>query len=466
MADQTITETSLDDGRVRYELGQPNWASRRIPNIRQPGATIQIPESRLIDVIILGDGFTAAADFRAALVDWLAAFFQLPVYDRFAGAFRIRALYTPSTEPASTRRDSYYRCRVDVTESKIWDDDDEDEDWWKSDDADGTTFRERLWQSVDSFAGLNLRRYSSALNLGSNQTIGNWLRDLYRNLVVSMLVRTAASTNVSGLTTMVARPAPDQTRAVRLAFGADSIHEFSHAFALLSDEYINGRGRANTRVNPTVKSVFTVSNLTFSPREDEVPWLHLSPCGRFGRTASGAEASPVVGWLWVGGVRHTGVWHSEYRCLMNGRHDNFAFTQNTAADPTANADGTYTDENGARLRDSDRFCSWCQELVTIKILEKTDQLLEPGDPADPTEQGVTWHARWVEKLRANYYALFHVEEQIRDAEASYAAMNPGRFGESLWRSDLYRVPSSSPRDTAAVPQLADDEMYLLLRLQA
>lgn len=457
MADKTITATTLDGGRVRYDLGRPNWEDRRIPNIRQLSATIQIPENRLIDVIILGDGFTAEADFRAALVDWLDAFYALAVYDRFAGAFRIRALHVPSTEPASTARDSYYRCRVNKDETGIF----KDDDWGTADNADGRVFRERLWESVDSLSGVNLRRYSTTLDLGSNQAIGNWLRDIYRNLVVSMLVRTAASNNVSGMATNVPRPFPDESRRVRVAFGAHTIHEFSHALALLSDEYIDGRDKSNTRVNPAVPSVFTLSNLSFSDRDEAVPWLHLSPCGRFGRTASGGEPSPLVGWLWIGGVVRHGVWHSEYRCLMNGRHDNFAFTQMAALDATANPDGSYTDESGARLRDRDRFCSWCQELVTIKTLEKTDQLLEAGDPDDPTEQGKTWHARWVGTLRSNYYRLFDVEQQVTDAEARFAAMNPGRNGEALWRSDLYGVPRASARPAAAVPPLSDDEMYLV-----
>src|SRR3954464_5844403 len=112
MANKTITETTLDGGGVRYELGQPNWADRRIPDIRQRGSTIRIAEDRLIDIVVLGDGFTDAADFRAALVDWLDDFYHLAVYDRFAGAFRIRALHMPSDELASTDRRSYYRCRV------------------------------------------------------------------------------------------------------------------------------------------------------------------------------------------------------------------------------------------------------------------------------------------------------------------------------------------------------------------
>jgi hypothetical protein len=268
---------------------------------------------------------------------------------------------------------------------------------------------------------------------------------------------------VSGITTEVPREPPDQAHKTRVAFGAYTIHEFSHAVGLLLDEYIDGRGTRSTRVNPAIPSVFTLSNLSYADRDDSVPWLHLAPTGRFRRTAGGSDPSPLVGWLWAGGVKQTGVWHSEYRCLMNGQHDNFAFTQVASNDPTANADGTYTDENGAKLRDRDRFCLWCQEIITIRILEKTDQLMEAGDPANPNKQGQTWYVRWVSELREKYYRLLAVHQQILDAEAHYATLNPGRNHEPLWRSDLYTVPiASGTQPSGPVPMLADEELYLLL----
>ena len=214
-----------------------------------------------------------------------------------------------------------------------------------------------------------------------------------------------------------------------------------------------------------------MSNLTYSDRVDDVPWVHLSPCGWHGRTASGQAPSPLVGWLWVGGRGvHLGVWHSEYRCLMNGKHDNFQFTQIDAEDLTANADGTYTNENGADLRywpppdPPPDFCLWCQEIVTLRILEKTDQLLEDGDPGDVTSQGIVWYARWLERLRSNYYQLFDVAQQITDAEARYAGLTPapGRNGEPLWQSDLYSVPKAAAAGPASpVPPASDDELFLL-----
>jgi hypothetical protein len=459
MLDRTISETALSGGRVRYTLGAGNWDTRRIPDIRNPGATVVVPERRLLDVIILGDGFTTAAGFRAALEDWLDDFYALGVYALFAGALRVRALYTPSREPASSRRDSFYRCKVQTDGKGL-----ERDDWWLAGDADGIAFRSALWAGVDTFADANPRRYPLDLTVGTNQAItDDRLRDLYRNLTVALLVATDETGHPSGFTADVSRPAPDSTRHVRVAFGANEIHEFSHAFGLLSDEYINGRGSANSgRVNPSRKSVFSLSNLSYSDREDEVEWMHLSPGGRELRSAGGDAPSPLLGWLWRGGSVELGVWHSEYRCLMNGSHDNYAFTHDAAEDPTANADGTYTDESGASLRDGDRFCLWCQELTTIRILERADQLLEAGDPDDVAQQGERWYTRWVEELRDGYWELFDVPAQIADAEARYAALTPGAHGEPLWRSDLYAIPRAAPRTANATAPLTDEEVLVLM----
>jgi hypothetical protein len=432
----SITETSLPDGKIRYDMGVDNWETRRIPDIRRPGGTAQVAESRMIDVVVLGDGFTDAADFRDALEEWLAAFYAIQVYDVFSGCLRVRGLYTRSTEPASPRRDSYYRTMV-TPEGPL----EPEIEWWSAADLDGAAFRVKLWESVDSMPDVVLRRYPADLDVGSDdQPITNGqLRDLYRNLVVCMLVKTAATRHPSGFVREVARPEPSATHRVTVAFGASEMHELGHALGLLGDEYVDKREVATGRVEPEVRSVFSLSNLGFSDLADEVAWNHLSSDGWRSRDAG--RPGSLVGRLWVGGNSHRRVWHSEYRCLMNGRHNNFAFTQIAAEDPTANGDGSYSG-TGEDLRDDDRFCLWCQEVVTLRILEKTDQLLEDGDPEDETRRGILWYSRWVQDLRENYYALFDVAGQIDALEARYAGMAPGAGGEPLRRSDLYSVPGT------------------------
>ena len=72
----------------------------------------------MIDVIILGDGFTAASQFAAALHEWLDEHLALKVYDTFAGCLRIRALYTPSLQPASSARGSSTGASRAATEAR------------------------------------------------------------------------------------------------------------------------------------------------------------------------------------------------------------------------------------------------------------------------------------------------------------------------------------------------------------
>ena len=75
-----------------------------------------------------------------------------------------------------------------------------------------------------------------------------------------------------------------------------------------------------------------------------------------------------------------------------------------------------------------------------------------------------WYARWLERLRSNYYQLFDVAQQITDAEARYAGLTPapGRNGEPLWQSDLYSVPKAAAAGPASpVPPASDDELFLL-----
>lgn len=461
MAEQCyVAGPARKDGSVPYEVCKADWQDRRIPDIRNPSSQVQLLENRLIDVLILGDGFKDQVDFESVLHGWIDSFHALKVYDVFRGAFRIRALFRASSELASTDRGSYYRVKVnDEGDGVSW------SDWWKGDSGDALVFRQRLFDDVDSFPDINLRRYPDGLSFDEGSTaIGDWLFGMYRNLVVCMFVKAEdEGGNISGRTINVTRPISHNDRKVRVAVGANAMHEFSHAFGLLSDEYIKSRETLSYRVNPSRANILNLSNLSYSNKYSEVPWFHLSPWGKERRQAAGSEPSPVVGWLWVGGNRHRGVWHSEYRCLMNGRSNNFQYTQNASRDPTAQPDGSYENNKGARLRDRDRFCLWCQELVCMRILERTDQLEEPTDPADFVQRGQIWYARWKSKLRNNYWSLFDVPRQIQEYEANYATMLVGPEGEALETSDLYS-PFKKDTDTHvhSVPLSLDASIWLVL----
>ena len=127
---------------------------------------LTVPSDNLVDVVILGDGYTTESWFRAQLDLWLRAFFALRVYNSFAGAFRIRALFTPSKVPASPDRGTLDPVSLTDSGSGVAKD-----RWWNKDDGDGGVFRRRLWESIDSFDDVHLRRYSSVIDIGNQYAV-------------------------------------------------------------------------------------------------------------------------------------------------------------------------------------------------------------------------------------------------------------------------------------------------------
>jgi hypothetical protein len=479
MADLTVTALDpLTNDQIRFDIGADNWAPAAengqgwVPDLGGVG-TVRLPESMRIDVLLLGDGFEAESDFHSKLDGWIAAFFDVDVHERFRGAFRIRALFTRSDEPASADRRSFYRVAID---------DDGDvagnPDWWQAGDDDGERFRAAVWSSIGVFGDINLARYPGSLS--DSPVIHNPLSRLYSNLVVVMLVRRAKSSgsissSPSGLTRRVELDAP-ASAGLNVAFGELSLHEFGHAFAYLEDEYISRRGDEADRHNPSTPSVFNLSNLSFDTRLAHVPWVHVSPWGRTPRQAAGPDRSPVVGWLWRGGEDDEKVWHSEYQCLMNGTHENYAYTPVASSDPTASPPTSCSRfvEGGVTLRwrDPPTYCLWCQEIVVIRILEKTGRLATPNDDPSINERGEAWYRDWVAEGRSRYWETFAVADQIREHESWYAdpSLRPGDLCQlqradgtylRLEASPLYQVFDAEPVALTTAPTADDGEELLM-----
>ncbi len=483
MVNKTIKEVSNaalpEDDWILYELGKANWDPAWVPDLRNASRpSIELTESELIDVIILGDGYENKSQFEQVLQSWLNGFFNLAVYQKFAGAFRIRAIFTPSAGPASSndnlrQRDTTYKIQRVQGKNRL-----ACHDKWMYKES----FLNSFWDSIESIS-FNDRQYPDSLDVTTNPAknttnIHNQLARLYSNCVVAMLVRGPGRSNCSGFTRIVPPRHENDTDerdglrckvgpCINVAFGANSTHEFGHAFGYLEDEYIRDRGTsASNRRNPEEGSIFTLSNLSFDKQSVAVPWIHLSPWGWVERQAAGDEPSPLVGWLWRGGEKEHGVWHSEYQCLMNGTHKNYAYTHKVhngvrgARDPSV-----VGSKINLRKR---RFCIWCQEIVTARILEKTGQLAEAGDPDNIQELGKVWYERWTREWRPLYRTFFGVDQQLRDREAWYA--NPSNRIELLkchdlflWNSDLYEVPSASRRrQTGTAGSLTDEEILLLM----
>lgn len=448
------------DPIVRYHIGEGNWASTNtrglpwVPNLADPARWTGLSSAQVIDVVILGDGYAGRAAFEDQLQSWVDDFYAVEVYRQFAGAFRVRALFTKSEQRCDlANRGSYYHVKAD--DDGVF----REDGWWNGTGSMNSAFRAQVQDSLDRFE-LNDIRYPGKLWVGSDPVIHNPLAGLKSNLVVVMLVRTEDSRNTIGITRVV------EALDVNVAFGSHAIHEFGHAFAYLEDEYIADRSDRANRKNPRTRSVFTLSNLAFDKRRSEALWGHLSPWGTFKRTASGADPSPVVGWLWRGGEDDKGVWHSEYHCLMNGRnHENYAYSVH---------EGPETKDTDLRFRNPPMFCLWCQELTALRIWEKTGQLARPGDHPDINEKGRTWYNRWVNEVRPLYWAFFHLPHQIQEREQIYA--HPEDFPDvatfeelkdgagnfrALDASDLYQPFEADRLMIAPAASGTDDEELLM-----
>ena len=161
---------------------------------------------------------------------------------------------------------------------------------------------------------------------------------------------------------------------------------------------------------------------------------------------------------------------------MNGKHENYAYTSDEDEDPTADPpDNCSRFEDGGvdlRWRNPPRYCLWCQEIVVLRILEKTGQLALAGDPASINDRGEVWYSRWIDDGRQRYWDFFNVDKQIADREALYASPNlePGSLCQlkkadgtylKLQDSDLYHVFDADPI-TYGDPPAADDGEELLM----
>ena len=243
MADLSVTALDpLSGNRIRYHVGPYNWVRGWVPDFAG-GGELRVAERDRIDVLLLGDGFTSEPEFRAKVDQWIEAFIQVEVYQQLRGAFRIRALYTKSAQPATKDRLSYYGIPMNANGVV------RDPKWWN--EPDGAAFRRLLWDAITAFGDVNLRRYPDRVDTGG--VIHNTLAGLYSHLVVMVLVKSPGST--TGMTRRVEFE-PNEARGVNVGFGENSLHEFGHAFAYLEDEYIQERGsRAGRTEIPATPSV-------------------------------------------------------------------------------------------------------------------------------------------------------------------------------------------------------------------
>jgi hypothetical protein len=419
----TVTQVATSGSFVIYDVEPSAWSTPQVRTFDSRG-TLNVALEGMIDVVILGDGYRASD--QAAFQNYASHFYDSLMavwpYNQFQSAFRVRAVFVPSnTLSDAATPDTFYSVGVDS-------------DGIASGVGTTAAYETALYDTLGALNAsvvLNTRIFPEELKTGfgeeENFLSGNRrvafgrgsYSDVCRNLTVVQAVNRASGSR-SGYARTVNAPSGHALSGwkVRVGFGEYDVHEFGHAFAYLEDEYIENRGDFDTtlRVDPSHPSVFTLSNISYRYPGTVCPWRHLAWNGQSSR-----DADSYVAQQWTGGNGfEEGVWHSEYKCLMNGGHQNYHHrTDETRPD--------------AGLRTRDRFCIWCEELVTLRVLEATNALLESGDPVDNASinaLGRIWYWRWVDGRRNSYWTEFDLSTRLSDREAWYHDPNNLRVTDS------------------------------------
>lgn len=451
----TVTQVLQHDGWILYEIGKSNWEHPSVLTF-DGRVTQPLTSSNLIDLILLGEGYLATdqADFETHLGKWYDTIFGDPnnftnkpgiwPYNQFIHAFRVRGVFTPSAYRADTSGSGYFGITLNPAKPSEID--------FYPNDPDNLSFREKLFdvlQFIKEHNELNTRIYPQELTIDRKDEPGetsprNTIRGsstyqkLMRNCIAAIALMDTSgpngsgSSNISGFYSDVSAP-PDHPLGdgikISVAFGRSYPHEFSHAFSLLIDEYIDERETfALIWQDPSHLSVFELWNVAFSSKSYKAPWLHLSYLGIYKRSPDSR-----VGQMWIGGKgKEKGVWHSEYKCLMNGGHKNYYCRTDEPDQFDSNNNQVFADLRWYN------FCIWCEEIVTIKILEKTDAFLRYDDiflsGGDINKLGDIWYLRWVNELRQVYWSAFAIESRVQDREQDY--QNPAKLNSAYFNGNL------------------------------
>jgi len=428
-----LIETGLCAPIINQLDPYPVLGDRTIPDIRT-GGNIGLPEDKIFDVLILGDGYLNQedhweySDFFDDATSLYDSIFDpingIRPFCLFPEAFRVHSLFEASDYradgPDDEDRLSYYRVKIngDRIENTGYD------GWWNYlTGADGD-FRDRFLGSIDHLisrintlinenggmgAPVNLSCYPGDLdNIIDNDSVTEPMANRLSHLYVIMFVRikdpdctSSPDCQYSYELTGGAAPAilySTGNQYVRTALGSVS-HEFCHAFGYIRDEYISDPDDSATFHNPgpEEKSLFNLCNLSYSNERCDLLWPHLAPGGEYN-----PGPRSFVGNLFAGGYDMKGVWHSEFKCIMNGNGSVYA------------CDLDAPESDRIDLRSDGQFCFWCEEIVATRILERCNQFYEEGDNEGINELGKIWYQRWVDRLRNKYYQRFDIPTLIAE----------------------------------------------------
>jgi hypothetical protein len=327
---------------------QPYYEGLGVVTNLSTGQTVQLPMEKRIHVIVFPEGYMAA--------DFVARKYETDLATWFSEVFRV--------VPMSYFREAFVIWKYPVVSNQHIVPDGSSDTYFKVGVAGGSisssldTCRSRMWQVISAEFP-----YRTALQYYPAN--GNTSRNA-KNMTVSFMVYDPqyGRSGYSGITTTLANPA-DANQRMATAFSRGHQHEFLHALAKVGDEYYDAAHTPLSSTTVRQESAY-LTNVVCSAKCDSLPWQHL---------LYGGQNNPGVDSL-VGAFGTNGRFHPEFKCLMNGSHDNAVLYGGSS-----------------NLRTDDRLCNWCREITSFRIYERCMVL-------DNTT--TSWNT-WVSSYRAPFY---------------------------------------------------------------
>jgi len=320
------------------------------------GGVVDVPIERRIHTVVCAEGYLeeelAAGVFDRDVESWEQNVFTLWPYDELREAFVVWTLAIPSPEHVSAtspqEADTAFLVPLTADGRGI-----------HSSVPLGGDTAERVWGALADFPFPPEEFYPRG---GRTSLIA-------KNLLVALLVLDPARgrSGLSGRSRRLENPR-DSAERISTAIANDRVHELSHALARLNDEYLDHAQENGADLQRKPNSS-TISNVVKDPSEELLPWRHL---------LAGGEINPDVEGL-VGAFGDPRIgYHSEFKCLMNGTHDNADF---------------YGGRGNLRVR---RFCNFCRELMFLRVYERVGIL-------DNTRRSF---ATWTDRYRGPFYERY------------------------------------------------------------
>lgn len=311
--------------------------------------TLQILPKDLHTILVIPEGYTEkeinSGIFYVDIRNWIEQSEWVEPFRSYKNAFRILQYNAPSDAYITENdREKTLLGILPAQENTL--------------DNDMTIPSKRVWKIVEDNGLLTDDTYPRK-GITSN---------VVKNLTIVILVYDPKE-NRSGFSGFVKRfPHPDgSNKNLSVAISRNTTHEFLHSFSHLSDEYLDKMREKKFHPNQDAESSNYLSNLSPNQQASLTPWKHLLRGGKYN--------PDIANFIGTFGDAKNG-YHSEAKCIMNGRHHN---------KDTYGGDG--------QLRDHKHICNWCREITVFRLYEKV------GIFKNPNNDFMTWK----EKYRDNYY---------------------------------------------------------------